>query len=430
LKDAITMLALLGFGVTGGFLLGRSEPIPPPRVIVTPVPQLSPAPAPLLALPADTTSAKASAEASAEAKTDSKKSSETASLSEPAKTPAAVVSSEPTSVLTEAETPKSTKNSKENTLLFSPTNILSLKGRVVTNLDVDVKCKVSGQIQSISVDVGDHVDKGQIIAIIDPVDEERAVKRTELSLASSQTRVEQARQALLIAEQSLKTSAMRVESTLRLQSIKAQRANEKLERLKEPLRREFISKEEFDDAEADAAMAKALQDSTKAQQEDLKTQEMALALKQQDVRLAEAQLEIDRLSLTNAQQRLRDTRLAAPCSGFVTYRYVQEGSVIISGTSTQSTRIITLSDLSRLFVIVPVDAALIGRVSTDAVAEIRCDTFPGEVFEGRVTRVAPRGTASAAGVTFEVRVEVLGDNRSLLRPEMPATVTLRMNEKS
>lgn len=104
--------------------------------------------------------------------------------------------------------------------------------------------------------------------------------------------------------------------------------------------------------------------------------------------------------------------------------------MIISGTSTQSTRIVTLSDLSRLYVLVPVDSMLVGRIRPDALADIRCDAFPGEIFEGRVTRVAPRGTASPAGVTFEVRIEVLGNHGNLLKPEMPTTINLKLGEKS
>ena len=92
---------------------------------------------------------------------------------------------------------------------------LTLLGRVAANLDVDVKCKVSGQIVQLPVEVGDVVEKGQVLAEIDASDEERGVLRAQLSVKSSQTRLEQSRQALEIAEQSLVISKARVDAAMR-----------------------------------------------------------------------------------------------------------------------------------------------------------------------------------------------------------------------
>jgi len=406
MKEAITMLALLGCGLLGGFLFAsRSAPIVHTKVVYTTPAVTNPSASPFA------------------------ESAPATPIDAPPAKPAATVIEKPIEKI-QVEKKEIAPTTPAPEILLSPTNVLALKGRVISNLDIDVKCKVSGQIQSLAVEVGDYVEKGQVIAVLDPVDEERSLRRFELAVQSSQTRLEQARQSLLIGEQSLRISKTKLDANLRVQEVKAQRAKQRLDRMVGPLQKQYLSKEEYDDSQAESTMATALLDGMKAQHDDLKTQEMALSLKQQDIRLAEVQLEVDRLSLNNAQQRLKDTRLIAPASGFVTYKYVQEGSVIISGTSTQSTRIVTLSDLSRLFVLVPVDSTLVGRITPDALAEIRCDAFPGELFEGRVTRVAPRGTASPSGVTFEVRIEVLGNHGNLLKPEMPTTINLKLGEKS
>jgi len=408
MKEATTMLALLGCGLLGGFLFAsRTAPIVQTKVVYTTPLVTNPSPSPFV-------------DSDPQSPVDAP----------PVKPIATVIEKPLEKAPLEKKEIAAVTPAPVQEILLSPTHVLALKGRVISNLDIDVKCKVSGQIQSLMVEVGDYVEKGQIIAVLDPVDEERSLRRFELAVQSSQTRLEQARQSLLIGEQSLRISKTKLDASLRVQEVKAQRAKQRLDRMVGPLQKQYLSKEEYDDSQAESAMATALLDGMKAQHEDLKTQEMALSLKQQDISLANVQLEIDRLSLNTAQQRLKDTRLIAPASGFVTYKYVQEGSVIISGTSTQSTRIVTLSDLSRLFVLVPVDSTLVGRITPDALAEIRCDAFPGELFEGRVTRVAPRGTASPAGVTFEVRIEVLGNHGNLLKPEMPTTINLKLGEKS
>jgi multidrug resistance efflux pump len=280
---------------------------------------------------------------------------------------------------------------KEAELPVDDPRVLKLQGRVAANLDVDVKCKVSGQILRLPVEVGDIVEKGQVLAEVDNSDEERGVMRAQLSVKSSQTRLEQSRQSLEIAEQSLVISKARVAAAMRSQEVKAKRTTDRVSRLKDPVKKQYISQEEFDDAQAEAVIAQALLDSTRAQHDDLKTQAMALALKRHDIQLAETQLEMDRLTLTNTQQRMTDTRVLAPMKGVVTSRYVQAGSVIISGTSTQGTRILTISDVSQMNVNVPVDANQIGKIKEGMTAEVRCESFPDTVILGKVARIAPRG---------------------------------------
>ena len=46
-------------------------------------------------------------------------------------------------------------------------------GRVVSNLDVDIKCKASGEIITLPYDVSDAVKKGDLLVELDPIDEER-----------------------------------------------------------------------------------------------------------------------------------------------------------------------------------------------------------------------------------------------------------------
>ena len=194
--------------------------------------------------------------------------------------------------------------------------------------------------------------------------------------------------------------------------------------MKDPVKKQYISQEEFDDAQAEAVIAQALLDSTKAQHDDLKTQTMALALKRQDIQLAETQLEMERLTLRNTQQRMTDTHVLAPISGVVTSRYVQNGNVIISGTSTQGTRILTISDMSQMYVNVPVEASQIGRIKEGMAAQIRCESFPNTIIPGKVARIAPRGVLIQNKVIFEVRIEIEDCKKTMPKPEMPAKVTL------
>jgi hypothetical protein len=55
---------------------------------------------------------------------------------------------------------------------------------------------------------------------------------------------------------------------------------------------------------------------------------------------------------------------------------VQTGNVIIAGASTQGTRLFTISDVSQLFVLAPVEPALLGQISLGDKVSIATEACP------------------------------------------------------
>jgi len=303
---------------------------------------------------------------------------------------------------------------------------VSATGRVVSNLDVDIKCKASGEVIRLPFDVSDPVKKGELLVELDPQDEARSVRRAEVALSASKARLEQARRNLEISERTLATERRRAEAALKSAEARASETRARAERARELLRGGLASREDFDAAETAAAQAAAELESARARLEDVATQERALEVKRQDVRLAETQVESDEISLADARQRLADTKVYAPMDGVVSTRDVQVGQIISSGISNVGggTRVLTLSDLSHVYVLASVDESDIGKVRTGQDVQITVDAYPQERFHGKVVRIATRGVSTSNVVTFEVRIEVTGRNRELLKPEMTANVEI------
>ena len=88
-----------------------------------------------------------------------------------------------------------------------------------------------------------------------------------------------------------------------------------------------------------------------------------------------------------------------------------------------------LSDLSRLFILASVDESDIGKVELGQKVIITADAFPGRRFSGKIERIATKGINVSNVVTFEVKIEVQGKDRSLLKPEMTANVEIIVAEK-
>lgn len=308
---------------------------------------------------------------------------------------------------------------------------VSTTGRVVANLDVDIKCKASGEVIKLPYDVSDRVQKGLLLVELNPVDEERIVKQAQISLSSSQARLAKARQSLLIAQQELAAQRRRADTAIKSAQARAEDAKAKSARMKQLLEKKLASQEEYDTAETQAIQAGADLENARIRIEELDTQEKSLELKREDVNLAQAQVESDRIALSNAQQRLADTKVYAPIAGIVSVRNVQIGQIISSGISNVGggTTVLTLSDLSRLFVLASVDESDIGKVRVGQAATITADAFPGRTFRGKVVRIATKGVSTSNVVTFEVKIEILGKNKLMLKPEMTANIEIVAQEE-
>jgi len=107
-------------------------------------------------------------------------------------------------------------------------------------------------------------------------------------------------------------------------------------------------------------------------------------------------------------------------------RTVQIGQIIASGVSNVGggTTILTISDLSHIFVLASVDESDIGKVQVGQPAMITADAYPSVTFMGKVVRIATRGVNTTNVVTFEVKIEVTSENKQMLKPEMTTNIEI------
>ncbi|MCY3722365.1 MAG: HlyD family efflux transporter periplasmic adaptor subunit [Candidatus Poribacteria bacterium] len=140
--------------------------------------------------------------------------------------------------------------------------------------------------------------------------------------------------------------------------------------------------------------------------------------------------------LESQQERYEWTTVIAPIAGTVTRLTVEEGEIITSGRSafSRGDAIMRIADLDQMIVRTQINQVEIGKIKEDQRAEISVDSYPGQVFPGRVSEISPsatpRGTQNQSSViTFEVDVEVIGSPPELL-PGMSADVDIIVFEES
>lgn len=357
-------------------------------------------------------------------------------------------------------------------------------GRVVSNRDVDIKCKASGAVEKLPYDVSDPVKAGDLLIQVDSIEAQRQLAQARARLAASEARLAQSKQNLKVAEQNLATARLRAEAGLLSSQAREKDAAARFARAKQLLESKLASQEEYDAAATTLAAATADLKTAQAAIEDLKTQELSLELRRKDILLAESDVASDKIAMDLADQRLTDTTVLAPIDGVVSSRSVQIGTIISSGVTNVGggTTAMVLSDLSRMWVYASVDESDIGKLTLDPAQSLRptrerpatapatnpgnAATAPAErrwsrrpdgpaptatapsmairdnipvvitvdayrdlTFQGVVRRVATKGVNTSNVVTFEVRIEITDPKMRLLRPEMTANVEIITAER-
>jgi HlyD family secretion protein len=298
-----------------------------------------------------------------------------------------------------------------------PTDRLVLYGNIDIR-QVDLSFDNEGRIMQMLVEEGDRVDKGQLLATLDPTRFEDAVNVAAAQLAQQRhvvTKLERGSRPQEIAQ--ARAEAEGAAATAHDAELVAQRR-------KKLTASDVTAQEEYDNTRAVALAA----------QERLRAAQQVLSLavegpRKEDIAAAKAQLQADEANLSLAQHRLRDTRLYAPEAGTVLTRILEPGAAVLPNTPAY-----TLALDDPVWVRTYVSESDLGRIFPDMQAEITTDSFPGRVYHGRVGFISPTAeftpkTVEAPDVrsalVYRLRVYVTNPDRTL-RQGMPVTVSLQL----
>jgi HlyD family secretion protein len=304
--------------------------------------------------------------------------------------------------------------------------IVSATGPVASNLDVAIKCRAYGEVIQLPFDISDDVKKGDLLVQLDTKDEKVALDQATVTLQQSNSKLKEAQENERIAEEDLQTATEQADANIVSAITKAQNLEKKADRQKQLLAQNLASEEEFESDETDAAQAEDDLQNAKIAKEELKSQEVALETKKEDVALAQEQVQLDSIDLENAKQQLEYCTVTSPLDGVVSDLEIQMGSIISSAISNVGggTSVLTVSDLSHIFVLASVDESDIGGVTKGQEVDITADAYPGKHFRGKVVRIATTGVNTSNVVTFEVKIEVTSPDKNLLKPQMTANVDI------
>ncbi len=136
-------------------------------------------------------------------------------------------------------------------------------------------------------------------------------------------------------------------------------------------------------------------------------------------------------ALQSAKEDLAKTVITAPIDGVVAQRFAKQGEVVITGTmNNPGTRIMVISDLSKMQVRCRVDEADAPLVAAEQTARIYLQSDTRRSVPGSVLRVGTKGTKPVGRdvVTFETLV-LISDDDPRVKPGMTANVEIEVARK-
>jgi len=308
-------------------------------------------------------------------------------------------------------------------------NRISAKGVVEPKFKVEVKSKASGEVLKFPLQAGDFVKRGQLMIQLDKSDEKRNVAKARAELASSQAKLQKARSSLLLQKTRYATDLQAADSAVGAAEASLKEAADKQRRQRDLYEKQFASREALDAAETEFKVQTENLTQARARAQAARDAVHDIAIKEDEIALAQAEAERTQITLDEALERLEETEIFAPLSGVILEKQVEEGQIIASGISNVSggTPLATLADISTLYITADVDETDIGKVRKGQKVEISADAFPGEVAPGVVERIAPQGLVESSITVFKVKIEIQGEGRTRLKPMMSANIDIIIN---
>jgi RND family efflux transporter MFP subunit len=250
---------------------------------------------------------------------------------------------------------------------------------------VEIHAKVSGYVQQMNVDVGDHAKTGDVLAVLEipEIDQE----------------LNQAKASILTAQQEVKSVEAEFDET----TLMASRINSAAQETKG-----LIAQQDVDNAN-----------------DSNRSNEAKLAAAKQKVAEAEA-------NAARLQALVDYAKVLAPFDGVVTRRYADIGALVQAGTvqsgtssNSDSMPIVSFAELKVLRLEFPVPEADVAFVHVGDTVEVDVLSM-GKHFEGKVARFAQKVDMSTRTMLTEVDVD---NSDYTYLPGMYATVRLSLAQQ-
>ena len=260
-----------------------------------------------------------------------------------------------------------------------------------------VSPQVGGWIQKVSVVEGAAVRAGDELALLDARFVEADVAKAVASVAEKEATLARLKRGYLPQEIEVVRFEVR-KCQAQVASLQAESAALKPLRKNNEVPELQVQKVESSLRAAEAGQAAA----------EAKLKQLLIGTPREEITEAEARLDMAKAERATAKLNLQFCRITSPITGTVTQLAARQGMFV-----ERSAPLLTIADLSKLFLQVRIPSIHMAKVQAEARVEVRVGSQPDEVLSGRVARISGQADSTTGDVDAFVEVS---NGKASLRP--------------
>lgn len=322
---------------------------------------------------------------------------------------------------------------------------IDLQGATVRGFQVtEIRAKLGGYVKTIGtiedqeVDVGSHVSKGSLLAVLD-------IPEMQNELAEKTALVAQAESAVIQAEAAIaEAESVVAQSRAALDQVRARTAEKearlklnqsKFRRLSKLAASGTIGKDNLDEAQYDVDVAQAVLQSVEADVRaataNITAAEAAVRKAHADKVSAQATVAVAQAAVDHVRTMMNYTVIKAPYDGVITKRLVDIGSFVQPAENNSAAMpLFQITQVSRVRIVVAVPNNSVGKIRTgQAIVFDSIGGLEGRAFSGTVTRSADALDPATRTMRIEIHmpnpaVDIVSGNKVELKPGLYGTLTV------
>jgi HlyD family secretion protein len=241
--------------------------------------------------------------------------------------------------------------------------------------DIKLGSELSGKLKSVNVEEGDIIRRGQILAVLENDDGKAQVLSAQAAVKTKEATLRKVMNGARTQERSEALSTVRAAEAVMENALSQKNRYQKL------FEAGVVSREEAERYGREYNVAKAQYQET-VEHHSLVDDHA----REEDQAFAEAELQLAKASLQEAQARYEKTLIKSPIDGTVLRKHHRSGESV-SNSSTAPDPILTIGDKEVLRVRMDVDETDVDRVHVGQKAYVTADAYGKQKFWGHVVRV-------------------------------------------
>ena len=303
-------------------------------------------------------------------------------------------------------------------------NNVMASGKVKALNTVDVGAQVSGEVTRLFVEVGDEVQKGDLIAQIDQVTQKNNLSNEQASLEQSEAALQSARAESLSRQASLKSA----QADLASRQAELKQAQADFSRLQGLLAIDAISQQDYDTQATKVATAQAAVANARAA---IDTAKAAIATTEANINSQQAALRKSQTNVSTAQEDLSYTTIRAPMSGTVVSVTTEQGTTVNANQTAPT--IVTLADLSTVRINAQISEADVTNVKAGLPVYFNIIGNPDQKYDATLKAIEPApekisDTSSTDAAIYYVGYIEVPNTERRFRIDMTAQVYIVINQ--